>query len=69
MSEPKIIEGKARRRPPLSKPLALVYIVLCAAMIGWMLLTPPYTLGHMLFASGMAFAGALILAELIRNLD
>jgi len=69
MPEPKIIEGKARRRPPLSKPLAFAYIALGLAMIGWMLLTPPYTIGHMLFASGMAFAVALIVAELMRNLD
>ncbi len=69
MNEPKIIEGKARRRPPLSKPLALVYIALCGGFIAWMFLTPPYSLGHMFGAVMMTAAGSFIIAELARNLD
>jgi hypothetical protein len=69
MDEPKIIEGKARRRPPLSKPLAAVYIALCVGAVAWCFLTPPYTVGHMFFAVMMTAAGALIVAELMRNLD
>ncbi len=69
MPEPKIIEGKARRRPPLSKPLAFVYIALGLGMLSWAFLTPPYGLGHMLFATVVAAGTAFIIAELARNLD
>jgi hypothetical protein len=69
MNEPKIIEGKARRRPPLSKPLALIYIALGLGMLAWAFLTPPYGFGHMFFAAMVAAATAFIIAELMRNLD
>lgn len=69
MPDPKIIEGKARRRPPLSKPLALAYIAGGLGMLGWAFLTPPYGLGHMIFASIVAAGTAFIIAELARNLD
>jgi hypothetical protein len=69
VSEPKIIEGKARRRPALSKPLALIYIALGLGAIAWSFLTPPYSLGHMFFAAMMSAAVSAIIAELLRNID
>lgn len=69
MPEPKIIEGKARRRPPLSKPLAFVYIGLGLAAVAWCFLTPPYTLGHMFFLAMMAAATGGLIATLLNEID
>lgn len=68
MPEPKIIEGKARRRPSLSKPLALIYIALGLGMLIWAYIAsggPAWFFFVVVVTAGVAF----IVAELMRNLD
>lgn len=69
MREPKIIEGKARRKPALSKPLALIYIALGVGMLTWAFFTRSDSVAYFFFIVGTTAATAFIVAELMRNLD
>jgi peptidoglycan/LPS O-acetylase OafA/YrhL len=67
--EPKIIEGKARRRPPLSKPLALIYIAIGIAMLVWVYFVKDGSDPYFFLTIIVSVATAFIVAELMRNLD
>lgn len=69
MPEPKIIEGKARRRPPLSKPLAFVYIAGGLGMLTWAFFTRTDSAAYFFFIAGVSAATAFVVAELMRNFD
>lgn len=69
MPEPKIIEGKARRRPPLSKPLAVLYIAIGIAMLGWIYIVRSSSDAFFFLTVIVSMATAFIVAELMRNLD
>lgn len=69
MTEPKIIEGKARRRPPLSKPLAFAYIAVGLGMLTWAYFTRSNSDAYFFLIVIVTAATTLIVAELMRNLD
>ncbi len=69
MLEPKIIEGKARRRPPLSKPLALIYIAGGIGMLTWAYFTRTDSPAYFFFIAGVAAATGGLIASLLNEID
>ena len=69
MPKPRIIEGKARRRPPLSKPLALVYICVGLGMLGWAFFTRSDSAAYFFFIVVVAGCTGGLIASLLNEID
>lgn len=69
MPEPKVIEGKARWRPILSKPLALVYIALGLAMLVWAFFTRTDSAAYFFFIAFVSACTGGLIASLLNEID
>lgn len=69
--KPKIIEATARRRRPLSKPLAWGFVVACVVALGWLFWTRDEGSTASLFGATVVFSLALglILAGIFHDVD
>lgn len=69
--KPKTIEATARRRRPLSKPLAWFYVAVAVALLGWLYLSRFELSAENLFM-GTAFVAiglGVLLGALFQHID
>lgn len=69
MPDPKIIEGTARRRPPLSKPLAWAYVAIGLALLGWLYWTRTATPLEFVSIAFVSICLGGVLAAIFRDVD
>lgn len=67
--QPKIIEGKARRRPPLSKPLALLFIVFGLGLLTWAFFNRTDGPETFFFVALIAAGTGGLIASLLNEID
>jgi len=67
--EPKTIEGTARRRRPLSKPLALAFIVAGIGALVWAYFTRSDSPAHFGFTVLITMGVTFLVGELLRDID